>query len=117
MLSVTLLRAELLGLLFWLVSLFFVRRASELVLIAWHFIAATLSVVVPLAGASWAIDEPAGPVTGLWLLGFLNGLLGALWCARVEPKFSTLPMLCFAVGGAVLFVVVAMSSFKMTRMF
>jgi hypothetical protein len=117
MLSTTLWRVEVAGVIFWLVSLFCVRRGTPLVVVVWHLVAAALSFAAPLAGAIWALDEPAKPVLWLWLLGFLNGLLGAAWCAYVEPKVSKLPMLGFAFGGIVLVTMIALSSFSMTRMF
>ena len=117
MLSTTLFRAEVAGVIFWLVSLFFVRRGRTLVIVVWHVVAAALSFAAPVSVAIWARNEPAGPVFWVWLLGFLNGILSAAWCASVEPKVSKLPMLGFAVGGIVLALVIVMSTFRMTRMF
>jgi hypothetical protein len=48
--------------------------------------------------------------------GFLSGLLGATWCARAEPRVSTLPMLGFTLVGFGLAVVLVPGDLQMTRL-
>jgi hypothetical protein len=115
--SAMLLRAEVVGLLFWGVSLVYIRRATASVAIFWHVVGAALSLGLPVAVAVYKLNDPATTVVRVWLLGCFNGLLGAIWCRRVEPKVSVGPMLVFTLGGIVLVVTLVLSNLRMTRMF
>ena len=92
-------RVELVGLVFWVLSLLFVSRAKPALIIAWHLIGVALSFALPVLTATRAQYQPLAAVVQISALGVLNGLLASVWCARQDPPVSKAPMLGITAAG------------------
>jgi len=115
--SFSLLRAELMGLLFWVLSLLFMRRGQPAFVVVWHLVAAGLSAAVPVLVALRAQQASFSVLVQVCLLGVLNGLLGAAWCGRVDPPVAKLPMLSLTAVGFAAAVLLTIAAATPTRLF
>jgi hypothetical protein len=115
--SFSLLRAEWTGLFFWVLSLLFVRRARPAFVVGWHLVGAALSLALPVLVALRARQVSFTILASVCSLGVLNGLLGAIWCGRVDPPVGKLPMLGLTVAGFAVAVLLTLSAVTPTRLF
>jgi peptidoglycan/LPS O-acetylase OafA/YrhL len=116
MLSI-LVRAEQFGLVFWIVSLFLLNRRKAVLVMAWHCVALCLSFLAPVYAATRSAEADTRTLVAIWLLALLNGLLGAVWCSRLEPRASPWPTLGITLAGAVGSLVLALEGLAPTRLF
>jgi hypothetical protein len=115
--SFWLLRAEWMGVLFWVTSLLFMRRGQPAFVVVWHLIGAGLSLAAPVLLALRAQQVPLGMLASVCLLGAFNGVLGAFWCGRVDPPVPKLPMLSLTAAGLAGAVLLTVTAATPTRLF
>jgi len=115
--SFSLLRAEWMGLFFWVMSLLFIRRGKPAFVVVWHLVAAGLSLVVPALVALRAQQVSFSILAPVCLLGVFNGLLGAVWCGRLDPPVAKLPMLSLTAAGLAAALLLTIAAATPTRLF
>jgi peptidoglycan/LPS O-acetylase OafA/YrhL len=112
-----LLRAEIAGVVFWLVSIVALTQPSRTLIVVWHLVALGLSFFIPTYSVSDQANLPSPMGVQCTLLGLLNGLLALGWCSRLDGRASRWPLVGITVTGVLLPLLIGVSSFKMTRMF
>jgi hypothetical protein len=96
---------ELVGVPFWIASLYLFIEPSPRVVLALHGVALFLSLVLPVyVVTSDAVAFPASVSCGA--LGVLNGILATHWCERVgktsDTELSRWPIVGITLAGLVL---------------
>ncbi|HET9959142.1 MAG TPA: hypothetical protein VFQ61_31845 [Polyangiaceae bacterium] len=90
---------EIVGLVFWVMSLLFLARARQALIITCHLLCAALSFAFPVLAALRADHLSLTTLVQIWVLGLLNGLMGSAWCARLDPPIPKAPMLGITAAG------------------